>query len=219
LVIWSGTPRFTRAQLASVTERARRKLLVLASERNVAGYRRVAGVVDGNAYYWGSVDPATYPGYAEKLAEMGEAIHSRGGRWIAPAAPGFDARLVGGSSVVDRRDGATLRTQLDAATGSSPDAIGLISWNEFSENTHVEPSERYGSRYLEVVADARGARLPELRDFDSSEPAATGVNYGLPLLGGVALFFVAGFLVLLRRSQRRLPPASGLTRRGYGDPQ
>jgi phospholipase C len=219
LVIWSGTPRFTRAQLASVTERARRKLLVLASERNVAGYRRVAGVVDGNAYYWGSVDPATYPGYAEKLATMGDAIHSRGGLWIAPAAPGFDARLVGGRSVVDRRDGATLRTQLDAATGSSPDAIGLISWNEFSENTHVEPSQRYGSRYLDVVADVRGARLPQARDFDSSEPAATGVNYGLPLLGGVALFFVGGFLVLLRRSQRRLPPAPpGLTRRGYGGP-
>jgi phospholipase C len=218
LVIWSGTPRFTRAQLASVTEHARRKMLVLASERNVAGYRRVAGVVDGNAYYWGSVDPATYPGYAEKLATMGEAIHSHGGLWIAPAAPGFDARLVGGRSVVDRRDGATLRTQLDAATGSSPDAIGLISWNEFSENTHVEPSQRYGSRYLDVVADVRGARLPEARDFDSSEPAATGVNYGLPLLGGVALFFVGGLLVLLRRSKRRLPPAPDLTRRGYGGP-
>jgi phospholipase C len=220
LVIWSGTPRFTRAQLASVTERTRRKLLVLASERNEAGYRRVAGVVDGNAYYWGSVDPATYPGYAEKLAAMGEAIHSRGGLWIAPAAPGFDARLVGGRSVVDRRDGATLRTQLDAATGSSPDAIGLISWNEFSENTHVEPSQRYGSRYLDVVADVRGARLPEARDFDSSEPAATGVNYGLPLLGGVAMFFFGGLLVLLRRSQHRVPPAPpGLTRRGYGGPQ
>jgi phospholipase C len=219
LVIWSGTPRFTRAQLASVTEQARRKLLVLASERNVAGYLRVAGVVDGNAYYWGSVDPATYPGYPEKLAAMGEAIHSRGGLWIAPAAPGFDARLVGGSSIVDRRDGATLRTQLDAATGSSPDAVGLISWNEFSENTHVEPSQRYGSRYLDVVADARGARLPELRDFDSSEPAATGVNYGVPLLGGVVLF-VVGFFVLLRRSRRPLPPAApGLTRRGYGGPQ
>ena len=218
LVIWSGTPRFTRAQLASVTEQARRKLLVLGSERNVAGYRRVAGVVDGNAYYWGSVDPATYPGYAEKLAEMAEAIHSRGGLWIAPAAPGFDARLVGGTSAVDRRDGATLRTQLDAATGSSPDAIGLISWNEFSENTHVEPSQRYGSRYLDVVADARGARVPELRDFDSSEPAATGVNYGLPLLGGVALF-VVGILLLGRRSQRRHPPAPDLTRRGYGGPQ
>jgi phospholipase C len=218
LVIWSGTPRFSRAELASVTRRARRSLLVLASERNVRGYRRVADLVDGNAYYWGSVDPSTYPGYSEKLAKMGVAIHERGGLWIAPAAPGFDARLVGGSSVVERRNGATLRSQLDAATRSAPDAIGLISWNEFSENTHVEPSERYGSRYLDVVADVRGARLPELRDFDSSEPAATGVNYGLPLLGGIGLFIAGTLLMLLRRSRRR-PPPSGFTRRGYGGPQ
>jgi phospholipase C len=216
LVIWSGTPSFTRAQLAGVTEHARRRLLVLASERNVAGYRRVAGVVDGNAYYWGSVDPATYPGYPEKLAAMGAAVHARGGLWIAPAAPGFDARLVGGTGVVPRRGGATLRTELDAATRSSPDAIGLISWNEFSENTYVEPSRRYGSRYLVVVADARGARLPALPDFDSSEPAATAVDYGMPLLAGMALFVVAGFLLLLRRARRRLPPPGGLTRRGYG---
>ncbi len=31
------------------------------------------------------------------------------------AAPGFDARLVGGTSVVERRGGATLRAELDAA--------------------------------------------------------------------------------------------------------
>jgi phospholipase C len=211
LVIWSGTPRFSRAELAGVTRRARRSLLVLASERSAPGYRRVADLVDGNAYYWGSVDPSTYPGYPQKLAEMGEAIHARRGLWIAPAAPGFDARLVGGTNVVERRDGATLRAQLDAATASAPDAIGLISWNEFSENTHVEPSERYGSRYLDVIADVRGARLRGLGDFDSSEPAATDVNYGLPLLGGIALFLAGTFLLLLRRSRRL--PASGLTRR------
>jgi hypothetical protein len=201
-----------------VTQRARRSLLILGSERNAHGYRRVADLVDGNAYYWGSVDPATYPGYAEKLAKMGRAIHARGGIWIAPAAPGFDARLVGGSNVVERRNGATLRTELDAATGSGPDAVGLISWNEFSENTHVEPSERYGYRYLDVVADVRGARLPELRDFDSSEPAPTGVNYGLPLLGGIGLFIAGTILLVLRRAGQR-PPPPGLTRRGYGGPQ
>ena len=217
-VIWSGTWRFSRAEVASVTRRAQRSLLVLASERNVQGYRRVADLVDGNAYYWGSVDPSTFPGYAEKLAKMGLAIHARSGLWIAPAAPGFDARLVGGGSVVGRRNGATLRSELDAATGSQPDAVGLISWNEFSENTHVEPSERYGSRYLDVVADVRGARLPELREFDSSEPAATGVNYGLPLLGGIGLFIAGTFLVLLRRARGRRPPPD-LTRRGYGGPQ
>ena len=89
---------------------------------------------------------------------------------------------------------------------SGPDAVGLISWNEFSENTHVEPSERYGRRYLDVVADVRDARLPELRDFDSSEPAATEVNYGLPLLGGIALF-LAGGLPAARASRPAASPA------------
>ena len=216
LVIWSGTPRFTRAELAGVTRRARRSLLILASERNADAYGRVADLVDGNAYYWGSVNPTTYPGYAGKLADMGRAIRDRGGLWIAPAAPGFDARLVGGRSVVERRDGATLRAQLDAATRSAPDAIGLISWNEFSENTHVEPSERYGRRYLDVIADVRGARPPELRDFDSSEPAATGVSYGLPLLGGIALFLAGTLLLLVRRGRRRLRRSPALTRRHHG---
>jgi Glycosyl hydrolase family 71 len=203
LVIWSGTWRFSRPEIASVTSRSRRSLLVLASERNPEGYGRVDDLVDGNAYYWGAVNPSTYPGYPDKLAAMGAAVHARGGLWIAPAAPGFDARLVGGTSVVKRRNGATLRTQLDAATRSAPDAIGLISWNEFSENTHVEPSERYGSRYLDVVADVRGATPADVQDFDSSEPAATGVSYGVPLLGGVALFLAASFLLLLRRGQRK----------------
>jgi hypothetical protein len=165
----------------------------------VDGYRRVAPLVDGNAYYWASVNPRTYPGQARKLAQMGEEIHARGGIWIPSAAPGFDARKVGGTSVVDRQGGATLRTELDAAATSAPDAVGLISWNEFSENTHVEPSRNHGSRYLQVVADVRGAKLPELRDFDSSEPAATNVNYGVPLLIGLVLFIGGGVVLLTLR--------------------
>jgi hypothetical protein len=202
LLIWSGTPSFSRADLARVTGPRRDKLLILASERNVEGYRRVAPFFDGDAYYWSSVNPASYPGYPAKLAAMGGAVHARGGLWIAPAAPGFDARLVGAHSVVERRGGDTLRSELDAAAASSPDAVGLISWNEFSENTHIEPSRNHGSRYLHVVADVRGAKLPGLRGFDSSEPAATGVNYGVPLLGGIALLLVVSVGVLGRRAHR-----------------
>jgi hypothetical protein len=203
LVIWSGTPSFSRSALAQVAGPRRPRLLVLASERNVDGYRRVADLVDGNAYYWASVNPSTYPNYPGKLAAMSAAVHARDGLWIAPAAPGFDARLVGGRGRVARRDGATLRAELDAATRSSPDAVGLISWNEFSENTHIEPSRKYGSRYLQVLAGVRGARLPELRNFDSSEPAATGVNYGMPLFGGAALFLLGSFVFFARRVRRR----------------
>jgi hypothetical protein len=143
---------------------------------------------------------------------MGRAVHARGGLWIAPAAPGFDARLVGGQQVVPRRGGKTLRTELSAAKRSDPDAIGLISWNEFSENTHIEPSRRYGSRYLDAVADVRAVRRPELQNFDSTDPAPTSFKYGLPLLGGAALLLAGGLVLLLSRAQRRVgsePRAGG----------
>jgi hypothetical protein len=205
LVIWSGTWRFTPRQIASVTVPLRKRLLILASEHHPDTYESIARLVDGNAYYWSSVNPQTYPGYPEKLAAFGEAVHAHGGMWIAPAATGFDARLIGGTTVVSRRDGATLRAELDAATRSSPDAIGLISWNEFSENSHIEPSERFGARYLDVLADALGAPPPSLPDFDSDAAAAgspTRYSYAMPLLTAMALLVLAGvFAVAWRRSR------------------
>lgn len=151
VMIWSGTWEFSEEQIASVVQDKREDLLVLASEKNVKGYERLAGLVDGNAYYWSSVNPDTNPNYPGKLIEMSDVIHADGGLWIAPAAPGFDARLVGGTRSIDRKEGETLEVQIRAALESSPDAIGLISWNEFSENSHIEPSEDHGYRYLEVI--------------------------------------------------------------------
>ena len=75
----------------------------------------------------------------------------------------------------------------------------LISWNEFSENSHVEPSERNGTRYLQVLADLRDAPGPNAADFDSSEPGTTGSHTGLPLLIGLVLLIVGGIVLTLRR--------------------
>ena len=191
VVIWSGTWRYTREEVATVTEGRREDIFILASEKNVDGYSRLADLVDGDAYYWSSVNPDTFPGYQEKLDAMSQSVHSRGGLWIAPAAPGFDARLVGGTRVVERSGGDMLRRQMNAATLSSPDAIGLISWNEFSENSHIEPSENYGTHSLTVLADILGSEAPVVINFDSDSPAATDVSYGLPLLLGMAVLIVA----------------------------
>jgi hypothetical protein len=98
-----------------------------------------------------------YPG---KLAGMAAAVHEYGGVWIAPAAPGFDAREIGGERVIERQDGAMLRRQVGAALGSDPDAVGIISWNEFSENSHIEPSCDYGTQDLIVIAALRGGSAP-----------------------------------------------------------
>lgn len=219
VVVLSGSWEFSPAEIAQLGP-LRSQVHLLASERNLAGYERIAEHVDGDLYYWSSVDPNTHPRYGGKLRDMSRAIHANEGLWIAPAAPGFDARLLGKTTVVGRRDGETLRKELDAAFRSGPDAVGIISWNEFSENTHIEPSGRFGGRYLRVVADYLNAEPPTIGDFDSSAPAATDVGYGLPLLFGLTLIAAAGiFLVSARRRQGEqgtggrggspVPPGSG----------
>ena len=210
VVIWSGTWKYTPEEISLVTSRFRDRLQILASERNVAGYERIANLVEGNAYYWSSVNPQTNTNYRSKLKAMAETVHAHGGLWIAPAAPGFDARLVGGTSVVERHYGDTLRQELDAAFGASPDAVGLISWNEFSENSHVEPSREYGSTALDVLAEARNRAALPMGDFDSSAPAITdmGEYNTLLILGGLLVLVLGSVVIVARRSNSNTATSS-----------
>ncbi len=203
LVIWSGTWKFTTQQVAQVTQGRSGALLLLASERDVAGYKRLAKLVDGDAYYWSSVNPATYPGYQDKLDQMSQAVHQNGGLWIAPAAPGFDARLIGGTTQVDRQNGNTFRTEINAAQASSPDALGIISWNEFSENSYIEPSQAFGTQYLDILSKVDHLSPPKIAQFDSSIPDgvfAEVVPFSRQVaLGGLAVIILTGLVVIVRR--------------------
>jgi hypothetical protein len=192
LVIWSGTERFGRAEIESTGRGVRAKLLLLGDAKSVEAAEANGPLLDGQAYYWSSVDP-TRGNSREKLAAMSRAVHHSGGLWVAPAAPGFDARLVGGARAVPRRDGQTLRESFDAARSSEPDAVGVISFNEFSENTHIEPSERYGTTDINVLADLLGARTGISVTVDSS--ASDEDHWGLTTWG--ALLLIGGGTVLL----------------------
>ena len=204
VVIWSGTWKFAREDVAKVTARRRTRLLILASERSPEAYQRLHDLVDGDAYYWSSVNPETFPNYQAKLDTMGQAIHANGGLWLAPAAAGFDARLIGGTITVDRKDGQTLRTQLSAAIQSAPDGVGLISWNEFSENSYVEPSRAFGKRYLDVLADLHGAATPKVEgDLDSSMPGETVIRAEVVTpLAAIALITLTSLSVVVWRALR-----------------
>lgn len=209
VMMWSGTWQFSREEIAQTVETRRDRLFILATEKDLGGYQRLAGLVDGDAYYWSSVDPQTHQGYPDKLVALGKEIHAGGGLWIVPAAPGFDARLLGGERVVNRRGGETLRLEMEAAASASPDAIGIISWNEFSENTHIEPSQAYSTESLEVIAERLGGSAPVVAGVDSSDPSTTGTGYALPLLGGVLALGVTGMVVVLwRRSHLDGGPAA-----------
>lgn len=172
LTIWSGTWAFSYDQVAQVTKAVRPGMLVLCTEKNVAGFNRIASITDGDAYYWSSVNPATQTGYQAKLDQMSQAIHRDDKYWIAPFAPGFDARMVGGQRIVPRNDGQTLRTEYATAARSSPNMLGLISWNEFSENSYVEPSKHYGYQSLDVLRQLHGTSPPNPAS-PASSPAPT----------------------------------------------
>ncbi|MGW2720751.1 endo-1,3-alpha-glucanase family glycosylhydrolase [Streptomyces sp. NPDC001492] len=205
LTIFSGTCKFSREDVARVTSGVRPGLLVLSTEKNAAGYRRLADVTDGDAYYWSSVNPDTYPDAPAKLRAMARAVHADGHYWIAPFAPGFDARRVGGTSSVPRRDGRTLRTEYANAMGSSPDALGLISWNEFSENSQVEPSRAFGTRYLDLLRELHGAApAPQSAAADDSRrsPAQHKAERLVIVVTGLVVPAVAVACVAVWRRRR-----------------
>ncbi|OKI69656.1 hypothetical protein [Micromonospora sp. CB01531] len=217
VVVWTGSDRFTPAQIQTTVGGVRGKLLVLGNAKSLEDVESSQGVLDGQAYYWSSVDPVAGAS-GRKLAEMSRAVHQRGGLWIAPVTPGFDARLVGGKREVPRREGDTLRASFAAARLSQPDAIGVISWNEFSENTHIEPSERFGAADINVLADLLGVRVDVDVPVDSSEPG--GPHRGLSAWGALLVTGAAVVLlplgVLLQR--RRSPTAARRGRPTGADP-
>ncbi|MDD5093322.1 MAG: endo-1,3-alpha-glucanase family glycosylhydrolase [Dehalococcoidia bacterium] len=75
--------------------------------------------------------------------------------WAATVQPGCDDRLLGKtpSHYVDRRNGDTYRQTFEAALQSNPNWIFITSWNEWPENSHIEPGEKYGDQYLQITKE------------------------------------------------------------------
>jgi hypothetical protein len=204
LVVWSGTWKFSPRQVARVTQQVRGRIRVLASQRDAEEYQAVAPWVDGDAYYWSSLDPRVDTHAADRLAALSAAVHATGGIWIPSVAPGFDARLVGGHRVVPRQGGETLRKEWRLAVGSSPDMVGIVSWNEFSENSAVEPSQNYGDGTLRALASILSASVPDTITADSSEPGGTtGFPVRAVALLAIAFGLVAVSLAALAKRRSR----------------
>jgi hypothetical protein len=103
------------------------------------------------------------PNLARVDAQTGRAVHDysllsdspEAKLWAATVQPGYDDRLVPGRKglVQDRQNGDFYRKTFDAAINSDPDWIFITSWNEYPENTYIEPSKLYGDQYLQITHD------------------------------------------------------------------
>jgi hypothetical protein len=71
--------------------------------------------------------------------------------WMGTAVPGFDTtHLYNPGLLIPRDETSFYRSMWDDNLASNPDWMLITTWNDYGENTHIEPSLSYGSTYLDI---------------------------------------------------------------------
>jgi hypothetical protein len=113
-------------------------------------------IADGQFTYGLNIFTPDIDTFSRTLALGARTWHllgaDRGAQRLSAVAvtPGYDDhKLVTRTrpQLADRRNGAFFNTQWQAALDSGADWILVTSWNEWWENTEIEPSQRYGNQY------------------------------------------------------------------------
>lgn len=75
--------------------------------------------------------------------------------WMSSAMPGYDERELDRENprYYPRENGRYYRNELNTALLAIPQWIRIYTWNEYPENTYVEPSVNYGDYYLNITGD------------------------------------------------------------------
>jgi hypothetical protein len=156
-VIWQGSRKYSVSILHTISSAYRSRLRILGDETTWSTSR--APYLDGNAYYWSSQNPWKNPQSFSQLATLSNAVRASGKNldgsakvWVAPITPGYDKSISGGSTCVPRKGGATIKALFTGNAATHPDDFGLISWNEISEGSYVDPMTRYGSQDLAALS-------------------------------------------------------------------
>jgi hypothetical protein len=103
-------------------------------------------------------------GNAAMFTRDRDAVLGAGGTVHVPTVhPGWDESRVAArdrrpnpTSPRARAGGDFMRKLWSAAAATGSDIRLIVSWNEFIENSHIEPSANYGSAYLDVVRELAG---------------------------------------------------------------
>ena len=85
-------------------------------------------------------------------------VNSRGGIYIPSISPGWDEATIAvlenrprPTSSRERDNGSFLLKAWQAAINTESRIVMIVSWNEFMENSHIEPSEQYGTQSLDTL--------------------------------------------------------------------
>lgn len=149
LVMWLDSRKFSLATVQAVSASLRSSLYLIGDE-TYQSWSRDAPYLDASSYYWSSQNPYQNPASGQQILSLASQVRAGQGRWFAPFIAGYDKILVGGGCVP--RNGVQTLDEIWRINGAShPDAWFGISWNEFVENTYLEPTVRYGTTYLDEL--------------------------------------------------------------------
>lgn len=128
-------------------------------------------------------------------SERRSALNAGGSLYIPMVHPGWDESKVAehdgranATAKKNRADGRFLTTSFNGAVASGADIIMIGTWNEFVENSHIEPSQLYGTQSLDnlrpLIANWKGTVQPvdTTETTENTEPAP-----GSALSGRVAV--------------------------------
>jgi hypothetical protein len=149
--VLTGSRKYTTLDLAEVSAALRPMYFLVGDESNATLTSARLRLFDGLTYYWSTQNPYTNPGSFSTITSMAQLVHAAGKPWFAPFTPGYNSQLLRGGSCVPRNDGDTMRRLWAGNRASKPDGWAFISWNEIAENTHIQPLEKWGDRYINVL--------------------------------------------------------------------
>lgn len=120
------------------------------------------GVFDGWSLY--SPLELSQPSSWERLWRQAYRNHAAGtkGLKIATVSPGYDDRHLRDNNrkgnlyrSIDRQAGTTYQKTIDFALSitEQPDLVLISTFNEYHENTHIEPSRTHGKLYMDMTKD------------------------------------------------------------------
>jgi hypothetical protein len=124
---------------------------------------------------------------ASVATQWGRRAASAGATFYTPTVlPGWDeSALAAGrpnpTSPRPRNNGQFLTSSWNGAVASGASVILVVSWNEYLENSHIEPSQVYGAQSLDVlrplVAAWKGGGGPAPAASGGAAGSPTGVSY------------------------------------------
>jgi uncharacterized protein YraI len=153
----------------------------------VAGCCLYGGAMDGMYAFniaWANGSASRY------VYEKNRVLAAGGTFYIPTVHPGWDETLIAArehrpnpTSPKARNNGQFLRNTWNGAMAANPDVVLIVSWNEFMENSHIEPSVLYGNQSLDTLRPL----VEAWKGTPASAPPAAPPSGGNPAPGGTVV--------------------------------